>query len=201
MDKKKKIFKEIKLPNKITILRLILTPIIILLFLEPSYNTKVASLVLFIIACITDKIDGTIAKKYGIITKFGKFMDPLVDKILLNSLLIVLAVSDVLRWWMVLLVVSRELFIQILRIIAEINKLEIHSIGGKIKGPLQMATIITGIYFTIITVQGGRFILSNWMSHTLSVMMFITIIVSYSAMLEFLINNWPLYKKLIRKNS
>jgi CDP-diacylglycerol--glycerol-3-phosphate 3-phosphatidyltransferase len=201
MDKKDitKLLTEMKLPNSLTLLRIILTPLIIVFLLTPSYDTKVISLILFVFACITDKIDGTIARRYDITTKFGKFMDPVADKILLNSLLIVLAALDILKWWMVALMVFRELFVQALRIIAEWNELEIYATIGKIKGPMQMAIIITAMYFMITSFQSGKSVIDAWMLDTLSIMMIFALFVAYSAMFEFLIKNWQSFNSLIKK--
>ncbi len=198
MADSKNIFEEYDVPNKITIFRFLLTPVIIMLLLNHSYEAKIASLVLFVIACITDKIDGTIARKYDLITDFGTYADPLADKLLLNSLLIVLGIMGILSWWMVLLIVLRESFIQVLRTIAATNKQKVYADGGRIKGPLQMATIIAAMYFIVISYEKFNGEFQGWMTYALSVLMIITLVVAYSAMFEFLVRNWKVYAKIFR---
>jgi CDP-diacylglycerol--glycerol-3-phosphate 3-phosphatidyltransferase len=193
------LFSKRGLPNQLTTLRILLTPIIIIFLVLPSYGFKVASLVLFILASITDKIDGTLARKYNIVTKFGEFIDPLADKILFNSLLITLGALNILKWWMVVLMVAREIFVQILRIIARLNKLRVQAVGGKIKGPVQIGTIIMGMYFLIINFQSGKSYPEPWMIDVTSTVMIFALFVAYSALLEFLIRNWGLYKDMIKK--
>src|SRR3989344_298760 len=124
-NKSIKILKKMNISNKITILRIILVPFIIILLLYPSRRANVVSLALFIFACLTDKIDGALARRYGFVTRFGSFMDPLADKLLLNSVLIVLTIKGVLLWWLVLLILAREILVQVLRIIAEANNREV----------------------------------------------------------------------------
>lgn len=88
--------KNMNLPNKLTMLRVILIPFFVVCELIPYSWGKWVALVIFVAASITDKLDGTIARKYNLITNFGKFMDPLADKLLVCSAMICL--SDLERW-------------------------------------------------------------------------------------------------------
>ena len=106
------------LPNKLTISRIMLTVLfLIALFVEFSFHYTVA-LVLFVAASITDILDGTIARKRGLITDFGKLMDPLADKMLICSAFIAFIELEWMPAWMVIVIVARELAITGLRLLA-----------------------------------------------------------------------------------
>ena len=130
------------LPNKLTILRLILTPFIIAFLYIDKFESKLISLILFIIAMITDIIDGKIAKKRNLTTTFGTFLDPLVDKILLMSLFIAFTDLGLIPVWMVLILVAREFFVSALRTISmSKGKIIAANWMGKTKALLQTITI------------------------------------------------------------
>ena len=106
------------LPNKLTISRIMMTVLfLIVLFVEFSFHYTVA-LVLFVAASITDILDGTIARKRGLITDFGKLMDPLADKMLICSAFIAFIELEWMPAWMVIVIVARELAITGLRLLA-----------------------------------------------------------------------------------
>ena len=131
------------LPNKLTLLRICLIPVFVILMLSQVSNFFLISCVIFIIASITDFLDGKIARKYNLVTDFGKFMDPLADKLLVLSALICMIEYDVVAGWMVIIIVARELTVSILRAIAADNgKVIAASGGGKIKTTSQMIAII-----------------------------------------------------------
>ena len=131
------------LPNKLTLLRICLIPVFVILMLSQVSNFFLISRVIFIIASITDFLDGKIARKYNLVTDFGKFMDPLADKLLVLSALICMIEYDLVAGWMVIIIVARELTVSILRAIAADNgKVIAASGGGKIKTTSQMIAII-----------------------------------------------------------
>ncbi|MDU6822752.1 CDP-diacylglycerol--glycerol-3-phosphate 3-phosphatidyltransferase [Intestinibacter bartlettii] len=131
------------LPNKLTLLRICLIPVFVILMLSQVSNFFLISCVIFIIASITDFLDGKIARKYNLVTDFGKFMDPLADKLLVLSALICMIEYDLVAGWMVIIIVARELTVSILRAIAADNgKVIAASGGGKIKTTSQMIAII-----------------------------------------------------------
>lgn len=109
----------ITLPNSLTFLRIILTPVFVLLFISDSIFYKQISLAVFIIAVLTDWYDGWVARKWGYVTRFGVFLDPLADKILTSSALIAFAILNLVDAWMVWIIVIRDIFITLLRSIAE----------------------------------------------------------------------------------
>ena len=112
------------LPNKLTMLRVILIPFFVFALLNPGgivpYSDYVA-LVIFIIASLTDMADGKIARKYGLVTDFGKFMDPLADKLLVCSAMICLIEMGRIPSWIVIIIVAREFAISGFRLIAADN--------------------------------------------------------------------------------
>lgn len=133
------------LPNKLTMLRIFLVPIFVFFLLVPllGENTKWLTLAIFIVACLTDFLDGYIARKYSLITNFGKFMDPLADKLLVCSALVVLTSLGKTPSWFVAIIIAREFVVSGLRLIAVDNGIVIAaSWWGKFKTTFQMLYII-----------------------------------------------------------
>ena len=130
--------KQMNLPNKLTILRILLVPFIILCFyLPPSWGMWVA-VVLFIVASVTDTVDGRYARAHNMVTDFGKFMDPIADKLLVNSVLIMLTAQGKVPPVVTILFIFREFAISGLRLVAA-SKGVVLAAGnlGKIKTTLQ----------------------------------------------------------------
>ena len=131
------------LPNKLTLLRILLIPVFIVVMMLNFENHYLVACLIFIIASITDALDGHIARKHNLVTDFGKFMDPLADKLLVISALICMIESHLVAGWMVIIIVARELTVSILRAIAAADgKVIAASGGGKIKTISQMLAII-----------------------------------------------------------
>jgi CDP-diacylglycerol--glycerol-3-phosphate 3-phosphatidyltransferase len=133
------------LPNKLTLLRIFLVPVFVFLMLVPIFGdaNKWIVLAIFCIACFTDFLDGKIARKYHMITNFGKFMDPLADKLLVCSALVVLVGLGKTPSWFVAIIIAREFVVSGLRLIAVDNGIVIAaSWWGKFKTAFQMAFII-----------------------------------------------------------
>ena len=129
--------KTMNLANKLTILRILLVPFILLCFLLPPWGMWIA-VVLFVAAAITDTLDGRYARAHGIVSDFGKFMDPIADKLLVNSVLIMLTGRGLVPAVVTILFVAREFVISGLRLVAA-NKGVVLAAGnlGKIKTTLQ----------------------------------------------------------------
>ncbi|MDR0879356.1 MAG: CDP-diacylglycerol--glycerol-3-phosphate 3-phosphatidyltransferase [Clostridioides sp.] len=131
------------LPNKLTMFRIILIPVLVLLFMFDISNRYALACIVFIIASITDALDGYIARRDNLVTDFGKFMDPLADKLLVISVLICMIEVGLVQGWMVIIIVARELTVSILRAIAAADGKVIAAGGsGKIKTATQMISII-----------------------------------------------------------
>ena len=129
-------------PNKLTLLRIIISPFFMYFFILDSFYMRLISLVLFIVAALTDLADGHYARKYGIVTGFGKFMDPLADKVLVSSALISFIALGYVSPLPVMLIVGREFFITGIRLLAAYRGVVIMpSRWAKVKTFLQMAVI------------------------------------------------------------
>ena len=148
------------LPNKLTIFRVILIPFfVVFLLLDPSNLTyRYIADAIFIITSLTDTLDGKIARKYNLVTNFGKFMDPLADKLLVSAAMICLIATGQLAAWIVIVIISREFIISGFRLIASDNGIVIAaSYWGKFKTVFQMLMIIVliaNIQMPFVTVLG-----------------------------------------------
>lgn len=130
--------------NKLTVFRVVLVPFFVVFMLTSftPYNRWIA-FAIFCIATITDKLDGTIARKYNMITDFGKFMDPIADKLLVCSALICLTSLGEIPSWIVIIIIGREFAISGIRLVAADNGVTIAATWwGKSKTISQMAMII-----------------------------------------------------------
>jgi CDP-diacylglycerol---glycerol-3-phosphate 3-phosphatidyltransferase len=137
------------LPNKLTITRVLLVPIFMgFLFLKNSYPVyaELLALITFIIAAITDGLDGYLARKQQIITKFGKIIDPLADKLLISAALITFVAIKEISAWVAVIIIGRELAVTGLRVIAASEGIVISASKlGKWKTSMQIAAIIAVI--------------------------------------------------------
>lgn len=134
------------LPNKLTLMRVVLIPIFVVLLLfngGQNYTLRIAALIVFCIASFTDFLDGQIARRNNLVTNFGKFMDPLADKLLVCSALICMIELGQLPSWYVITVIAREFIISGFRLVAADNGIVIAaSWWGKFKTTFQMFTVI-----------------------------------------------------------
>ncbi len=134
------------LPNKLTVLRVCMIPFfVVMLLLNGGENQtyRYIAAAIFIVASLTDMLDGKIARKYNLVTNFGKFMDPLADKLLVCSALICLVDLKQLPAWMVIVIISREFIISGFRLVASDNGIVIAaSYWGKFKTTFQMISVI-----------------------------------------------------------
>ncbi|GAA3400370.1 CDP-diacylglycerol--glycerol-3-phosphate 3-phosphatidyltransferase [Paenibacillus hodogayensis] len=131
------------LANKITIARILLIPILILIFEHvSSYGTYYAATV-FLLASATDKLDGYIARKYNQITKLGKLLDPLADKLLISTALILLVSQQLVFAWIAFIIIAREIIITGIRVVASSQQIILQADRhGKIKMVFQVAAIV-----------------------------------------------------------
>lgn len=138
------------LPNKLTVLRVCLIPFFVAALLfqgGANQSMRIAANVIFIIASLTDLLDGKIARKYNLVTNFGKFMDPLADKLLVCSALICLIELGQLPAWIVIIIISREFIISGFRLVAANNGIVIAaSYWGKFKTTFQMIAVVLLIF-------------------------------------------------------
>ena len=172
------------LPNKLTLFRVILIPFFVLFMLvDITAYDKWIALAIFIIASLTDLLDGKIARKYNLVTNFGKFMDPLADKLLVCSALICLVALTKIPAWIVIIIIAREFIISGFRLIASDNGVVIAaSYWGKFKTTFQMVMICLMIAdieaITLIT----------------TVVMWIALILTIVSLVDYLIKNKDVMK-------
>ena len=131
---------KMNLPNTLTIIRMILIIPFVILLLN---GADLLATVIFVVASFTDMLDGKIARKYNLVTNFGKFMDPLADKLLVCSALICLVEMERLAAWIVIIIIAREFIISGFRLVASDNGIVIAaSYWGKFKTVFQMAMVV-----------------------------------------------------------
>ena len=189
----------LNLPNKLTLLRILLVPVYLLLIWRSRMHGPFAAaalrwiaLAVFCVASLTDLFDGKIARKYNLVTNFGKFMDPIADKILTHTAFILFTAYGELSAFACIIFVAREFVVAALREIAADQGVVIAAgMSGKIKTVLQMALIILltipwGTYFTL---DG---FMPTWMTAcdmlTMVVQIMAVIMTLYS-MIEYVWNN------------
>ncbi len=100
-----------QLPNALTVLRLVLVPVFVLVFLRADDGSSWAAGVVFLVAGLTDQLDGFLARRWGVESRFGKLADPLADRLMLDAAAILLAVEDKLPWWAAALIVGRDVLL------------------------------------------------------------------------------------------
>lgn len=134
------------LPNKLSVARVACVPVIVLLLYLPGDACRIAAGILFILASLTDFLDGRIARKNNLITDFGKFIDPVADKLLVLTTLIMLLHRGQMDAWIIIVILSRELAVDGLRMVAVgQGKVIAASMFGKVKTTCQMFLIIACI--------------------------------------------------------
>ena len=173
------------LPNKLTILRMIMIVPFVVFMLVPIEGAagKWIALALFVIASLTDLLDGKIARKYNLVTTFGKFMDPLADKLLVCSALICLVELGRIPAWIVIIIISREFIISGFRLVASDKGVVIAaSWWGKFKTTFQMVMIVLMIAdiaaLSIVT----------------QIVMWIALILTVVSLIDYLVKNKDVMK-------
>ena len=173
------------LPNKLTMFRVILIPFfVVFVLVDITLYDKWIALAIFIIASLTDLLDGKIARKYNLVTNFGKFMDPLADKLLVCSALICLVELGRIPAWIVIVIIAREFIISGFRLIASDNGVVIAaSYWGKFKTTFQMVMIC--LMIADITAID---ILTN-------VVMWIAVVLTVVSLVDYLVKNAGVMKE------
>ena len=169
------------LPNKLTVLRICMIPFFVAALLYEggtSQNMRILADVLFIAASLTDLLDGKIARKYNLVTNFGKFMDPLADKLLVCSALICLIELGQLPAWVVIIIISREFIISGFRLVAADNGVVIAaSYWGKFKTTFQM----TGVVLLILNIEA--------LSMITAAVVWIALILTVVSLVDYIVKN------------
>ena len=177
------------LPNKLTMFRVILIPFFVFFLLAPyfeGYGNYVA-VAIFIVASLTDLLDGKIARKYNLVTNFGKFMDPLADKLLVCSAMICLIELGLLPAWIVILIIAREFIISGFRLIASDNGIVIAaSYWGKFKTTFQMLMVIVIIFN--INLQLG------WLNILGTLLIYVALVLTVVSLIDYIAKNKDVLK-------
>ena len=173
------------LPNKLTLLRVFMVPVFLLMmYLDIPFNLFWA-LVIFAAASITDAVDGHLARKHNLVTNFGKFMDPLADKLLVCSALICLIQSGQLPAWVVVVIISREFIISGFRLIASDNGVVIAaSYWGKFKTVTQMVMVVV----LILNFQHPLMILFA------NILIWVSVILTIVSLVDYVVKNIDVLK-------
>ena len=176
------------LPNKLTLFRVILIPFFVFFMLSPFFEGKgnLIALIIFILASLTDLLDGKIARKYNLVTNFGKFMDPLADKLLVCTAMICLVKTGRLAAWIVIIIICREFTISGFRLIAAENQIVIAaSYWGKFKTTFQMVMVI----MLILNLQN-----SLWQILT-QIVVYIALILTVISLIDYVLKNKDVLKE------
>ena len=175
------------LPNKLTCFRVVLIPFFVFFMMAPffeGYGNYIA-LVIFIVASLTDLLDGKIARKYHLVTNFGKFMDPLADKLIVCSAMICLIQTGQLAAWIVIIIISREFIISGFRLIASDNGVVIAaSYWGKFKTTFQMLMVIALILNLPYT----------WFQALGTVLIYVSLALTIISLIDYIVKNKDVLK-------
>lgn len=176
------------LPNKLTTFRVILIPFFVFFMFAPNMtgiNHYIAAAI-FIVASLTDLLDGKIARKYNLVTNFGKFMDPLADKLLVCSAMICLIQTGQLAAWIVVIIIAREFIISGFRLIASDNGVVIAaSYWGKFKTTFQMLMVIV----LILNIQMSFFQILG------VILTYVALILTVVSLIDYIVKNKDVLKE------
>ena len=183
------------LPNKLTMARVIMIPFFVIFMLTGwgGEASKWISLAIFIVASLTDLLDGHIARKHNLVTNFGKFMDPLADKLLVCSAMICLVDLKLLPAWIVIMIIAREFIISGFRLIAAEHQIVIAaSMWGKFKTTFQMAMII----LLILSMNADVYVAGVGIIHVLALIAtYVALVLTIVSLLDYLYKNKAVLKE------
>ncbi|MBE7411263.1 MAG: CDP-diacylglycerol--glycerol-3-phosphate 3-phosphatidyltransferase [Leptospiraceae bacterium] len=148
--------KELNFPNILTVVRVLIVPFFIYFLFQDGLVYRVTAFLFFVLASLTDLIDGYLARKWNQETEFGKFLDPLADKILvIGSFITFILLDEQIELWMVLLIIFRDMLITTLRFLAiRLNKSLRTTMMGKVKTTFQMtAILLLLIFFMLLSIR------------------------------------------------
>ena len=173
------------LPNKLTLLRVCMIPLFVILALVETTATQILAVIVFLLACFTDYLDGHIARSCNLVTDFGKFMDPIADKLLVMSALVILVSQSRMPAWVCIVMLAREFIISGFRLVAA-GKGTVIAAGmtGKAKTVTQMVAIVMLFLFSFAHGGGHGFfyVLSN-------IVLYASAILSIVSCVEYIWNN------------
>lgn len=193
------------LPNKLTFSRIILAPIFMVFFLIDNIYSKLLALFIFMLAALTDLYDGYLARRTGVITGFGKFMDPLADKILTSTAFISFVALGYAKAWIVLIIVVREFLITGIRSLAAYRGVVIMpSILAQWKTALQMSAVVIILLFinlkTFLIPLGHNWKVfhSAWTYRFFDYLLFVVMLITVASGVDYLVKNGFLLKGVLK---
>jgi len=193
------------LPNQLTILRIILSPVFLYLFLSDIIWMKQVSIAVYIVAALSDWYDGWLARKFNYITSWGKFWDPLADKILTSAAFIGFAIVDLIPWWMVIIIVGRDVLITLLRLFADLKSYTFTtSYYAKWKTLLQMIflyyllILFVAQYTPEINSVYGNLISSLLNAQLIFFIALLITVVTFHSGILYVKRNWQIILKLLK---
>ena len=168
------------LANKLTVIRMILVPIFLIASMFGTIEGNIIALVIFIVASITDKLDGYIARSKNQITNFGKFMDPLADKLLVTSALIVLVEKGIVPGWVVVIIIAREFIVSGLRTLAASQGVVIAASNwGKLKTATQMVGIIMALLSLVYS--------ASWLNISTQIVIYVAAVITLISGVDYFV--------------
>ena len=174
-------FKKMNLPNKLTMLRMVMVVVFVVFMCLPTKLewARYVALAVFVLASITDFLDGYISRKNNLVTKFGKIMDPLADKMLVASGFILIAAAGIIPAWMAVVIVLRDFFVTGLRNFgADKSKDLAASLSGKVKTVFQLLAVILAL---VGTYNFGDFVTQSLVMTPLELLINVGMTVSLAA--------------------
>lgn len=184
--------------NKITLVRICMIPIFIICALWTPNNSitmPIAALALFCVASFTDFLDGYVARKYNQVTDFGKFVDPLADKLLVTAAYLIFIEQGYIASWMVFIILAREFIITSLRVVAA-NKGRVLAASwtGKVKTCVQIAGIIIVFLIQIALIQNPALRYSGLCTRTVYYTNIAVVLVTLYSGIDYLAKNWDIIR-------
>ena len=187
------------LPNKLTLLRFALVPVFMVFMYTPNPYSYLIALVVFAVASFTDFLDGSIARKYNMVTDFGKFMDPLADKLLTTVALIYLCLNGMCHEVVICIVLAREFAVSGIRLIAAANpaggKVIAAGMMGKMKTVLQMVASMLGL-LAMALMPLGLIADSTYMlmANVTNILMWVMAVLTVVSGMQYIVPNFDLIK-------
>ena len=187
------------LPNKLTLLRFALVPVFMVFMYTPSPYSYLIALIVFAVASFTDFLDGSIARKYNMVTDFGKFMDPLADKLLTTVALIYLCLNGMCHEVVICIVLAREFAVSGIRLIAAANpaggKVIAAGMMGKMKTVFQMVASMLGL-LAMALMPLGAIADSTYMlmANITNILMWIMAVLTVVSGMQYIVPNFDLIK-------
>ena len=175
----------INLPNVLTLTRILLIPVFVLLFVVPTPDRSLAAAIVFVIAAMTDLLDGYLARRRGQVTKLGRLLDPIADKLLVLSALIVLVQVDRVGALVAILIIAREVAVTGIRAIAATEGMIISAeVTGKYKMALQVIAIVLLILEGTVLSEFGNVHLAG------IVTLYFSVVLGYVSGVQYVYSFW-----------